>query len=75
MCTKGRTDTKYYLNLYESKGNITINDGEKIINISPLLFRLVMGACTFNYCEKDSLAAFDFFYIQSAQTQVNKFFV
>ena len=28
MCTKGRNDTKYYLNLYESKGNVTINDGE-----------------------------------------------
>jgi hypothetical protein len=63
-CTKIRNDTKYFLNIYKSKKevNITQADGGTV-TIKPFQLKLVMGACTFRKCEKDSLAAFDFFYI------------
>ena len=64
MCTK-RSDTKYFLNLYKTKDNITLNDSASG-TIQPIKMHFVMGACTFNECGKDSLASFDFFYIQSA---------
>ena len=66
MCTKGRGDTKYFLNYYTTKDNVTLNTTGKMTTIRPIKMHLVMGACTFKSCEKDSLAAFDFFYIQSS---------